>query len=83
MTRHSRAEILAVVRREIYEVQPDAPRDIPESAAFRADLGFDSLELAEYVARMEQAFRVEVPDEEWQSLSTLARVADYIQARLP
>ena len=73
---------MAIVRREIAATRPDAPADLPEETSFRDDLGFDSLELAEYVARMEQAFRVEVPDQDWQALSTLSRVADYVLERL-
>ncbi len=79
----SRADVLAIVRREIAVVKPGAPPDPPPETAFRADLGFDSLELAEYVARMEQIFRVEVPDEDWKRLSTLERVTDYILEQMP
>jgi len=72
---------MEVLLRELKEMKPDLSADISESLSFQDDLGMDSLALSEYIARMEYAFRVEVPDDEWKSLSTLKRVADYVEQR--
>ena len=42
------------------------------------DLGLDSLDVVEFVARVEEVYRVSVPDEDWQQLSTLDRIAEYV-----
>lgn len=76
-----REQIMEVLLRELKEMKPDLSADISESLSFQDDLGMDSLALSEYIARMEYAFRVEVPDDEWKSLSTLKRVADYVEQR--
>jgi len=72
---------MEVLLRELKEMKPGLPSDVTETMSFQDDLGMDSLALSEYIARMEYAFRVEVPDDEWKSLSTLQRVADYVERR--
>lgn len=71
-------------KRELKSIQPDQlPVDWPDDARFREDLGLDSLDLVELVARLEQASGVLVPDADLPQLSSVAATAAYLCARLP
>ncbi|PMP69238.1 MAG: acyl carrier protein [Thermodesulfobacterium geofontis] len=50
-------------------------------ASFVDDLGADSLDLVELVMAMEEAFGMEVPDEEAEKLRTVKDVIEYIKAK--
>lgn len=76
---NSREEILGILRRELSELELELPPEIAEGARFQKDLGLDSLALAVYIACLEQVFQVEIPDEEWQRLTTLGLAADYVE----
>ena len=51
-------------------------------AADWTDWGLDSLDLAELAARIEQHYRLEIPDEDWRGLRNFASLSDYLQARV-
>jgi acyl carrier protein len=59
---------------ELAANQVDCPREqvVPE-AEFEADLGFDSLDVMEFIVKMEEAFGVEIPDEEAEQIKTVAQ----------
>ncbi|MDY6987158.1 MAG: acyl carrier protein [Thermodesulfobacteriota bacterium] len=63
------AEKLSV---EIGEVVPEA--------SFVDDLGADSLDLVELIMAMEEAFDIEVPDEEAEKLQTVQDAINYAKA---
>ncbi|MGH2543376.1 MAG: acyl carrier protein [Ardenticatenaceae bacterium] len=73
---------MTILRRELREMGLALPDEIGEQLAFRDDLGMDSLKVIEYIARLEQAFRVQVGDDEWRQLYTLGLVVDYVEERL-
>jgi len=75
-----RDEVLALLRRELRAVNPAVPEDLAPDVELVADLGLDSLEVVEFVARVEDAYRVAVPDDQWPTLSTLDRIAGYVLA---
>jgi acyl carrier protein len=54
---------------------------IKPEASFVDDLGADSLDLVELVMAMEEAFGMEVPDEEAEKLRTVKDVIEYIKAK--
>jgi len=74
----NRAEVLDLLRRELRRVNPSVPADVGADVELAADLHLDSLDIVEFVARVEEAFRFSVPDGQWQQLSSLARIADYV-----
>ena len=45
---------------------------------FKHELGVDSLDMAEFVARIEQEYRIEIPDEDWSQIATVNLMAEYI-----
>ena len=63
---------------EMLEVEED--RVTPE-ASFVDDLGADSLDLIELITAVEEAFHIEVPDEDVGKMQTLKEAVDYIQAK--
>jgi len=63
------AEKLSV---EVEEVVPEA--------SFVDDLGADSLDLVELIMAMEEAFDIEVPDEEAEKLQTVQDAINYAKA---
>lgn len=73
----TRAEMLDVLRFELHEVNDDIPGDLPDDKELIAELGIDSLDIVEFVARLEYRFRFVVPDDEWQQLATLDAIAAY------
>jgi acyl carrier protein len=54
---------------------------IKPEASFVDDLGADSLDLVELVMAMEEAFGMEVPDEEAEKLRTVKDVIEYIKVK--
>ena len=76
-------EMLAVLLEELHEVNADIPRDLPTDRELTGELGVDSLDVVEFVARLEYRFRFVVPDDEWQRLGTLDQIAAYALERLP
>lgn len=73
-------DVIAVLRSEIRKVKASLPVDVATDALLMTDLGLDSLDCVEFVARVEETYRVCVADDEWQSLTTLDRIADYVVA---
>ena len=49
---------------------------------FRQDLAFDSLDLVEFVSRIEVEFALQIPDEELPQFLTLGAIASYLERRL-
>ncbi|MCI5896240.1 MAG: acyl carrier protein [Candidatus Aphodousia sp.] len=54
--------------------------DIKNESAFIEDLGADSLDTVELVMALEDAFKVEIPDDQQEKLRTVQQAIDYIQA---
>jgi acyl carrier protein len=73
-------DVLEVLRIELRKVKDTLPTDVAGDALLMTDLGLDSLDVVEFVARVEEHYRVTVPDEDWQQLSTLDRIAEYVLA---
>ncbi len=55
----------------------DAEQVKPE-ASFVNDLGADSLDTVELVMALEEAFDMEIPDEEAEKIQTVGQAVDYI-----
>ncbi len=54
--------------------------DITDESAFIDDLGADSLDLVELVMALEAEFNVSIPDEDVESIKTVADAVVYIEA---
>lgn len=58
---------------DIAEVKPEA--------SFQNDLGADSLDLVEVVMALEEAFEVEIPDEDADGIKTVQEAVNYIDQK--
>ena len=56
--------------------------DIKNEASFNEDLGADSLDTVELVMALEDAFKIEIPDEQQENLRTVQQAIDFIQANV-
>jgi len=54
--------------------------EVTPSASFVDDLGADSLDIVELVMAFEEAFEIEIPDEDAEKIKTVKDAADYIAA---
>ena len=57
------------------EAQVDA------SASFVDDLGADSLDIVELVMALEEAFELDIPDEDAEKITTVKDAVEYIEAK--
>jgi len=55
--------------------------DIPD-AKFVDDLGADSLDTVELVMAFEEAFDIEIPDEDAEKILTVGKAIDYIKEKM-
>jgi len=77
-----RDEIMNLLASELRAMDVKLPDILHDELSFRHDLGLDSLALAEFVARMEIVFHVQISDQEWKELATLGLALDYVEKRL-
>ncbi len=55
--------------------------EVTPSASFIDDLGADSLDTVELVMALEEAFDVEIPDEDAEKIRTVQDAIDYIEKK--
>ncbi|GAB6268358.1 MAG: acyl carrier protein [Smithella sp.] len=70
--------ISRLLRKELHNMKPDLPLEYGDGAHFTDQLGLDSLDLAEFVALIEQRYRVEVDDADWKNLSSIHLTAEHV-----
>ncbi len=56
---------------------------VDDSASFVDDLGADSLDIVELVMAFEEAFDIDIPDEDAEKIATVKDAVDYIKAKAP
>ncbi|MEX2261681.1 MAG: acyl carrier protein [Bryobacteraceae bacterium] len=54
---------------------------VDSSASFVDDLGADSLDIVELVMAFEEAFELEIPDEDAEKIATVKDAVDYIEGK--
>ena len=72
-------KILAEVKRIIKEQLDVDENDIKSESTFIDDLGADSLGLVELVLAFEEAFEIDIPDEDTEKIRTVQDAVDYIE----
>jgi acyl carrier protein len=78
-----RAEVLQVVRDKAVEMLEVDAEAVQEDKSFVDDLDVDSLSLVEYTMELEDAFGIELSEEELAGLKTIGALVDLIQTKLP
>ncbi len=75
-TKNSVADQIA----EIISNQIQCPKEqIVPNAEFVSDLGFDSLEQVEFIMAAEEAFNIEIPDEDAEQIKTVQQAISKIE----
>lgn len=75
-------ETIELKLREIMQdMKPALDKEFGIQDDFKDDVGLDSLDLTEYVARIENAFLIEVDDKDWKQLINLKCCMEYIQSK--
>lgn len=75
-------KILEELRLKLNSVKPRLPLNFPPDDDFREVWALDSLDLVEFVARIEQHYKISIPDADLEKFTTLNRVVDYVSERL-
>lgn len=73
-------DITAEVKKIIKEQLDVDEKDIKPEATFVDDLGADSLGTVELVLAFEEAFEIDIPDEDAEKIRTVQDAINYIQA---
>ena len=73
-------DIGSEVKRIIKEQLDVEEKDIKAESTFIEDLGADSLGLVELVLAFEEAFEIDIPDEDTEKIKTVQDAIDYVQA---
>ena len=83
MAKLSKTEILQEIVAAIYDCQPELEgTQIDENTNINTDLGIDSMGMIMIITRLEGNFDIMVPQQEWDSLSTLADVVNAFESRM-
>jgi acyl carrier protein len=59
-----------------------SPEQVKGAASFVEDLKADSLAVVELVLALEEAFKIEIPDEDTEQIKTVQDAVDYIKAHV-
>jgi acyl carrier protein len=59
-----------------------SPEEIEPAASFMDDLGADSLDIVELVMAMEEAFDIEIPDDDASQMERIRDAIAYIRTRV-
>jgi len=71
-------DVLGEVKKIIKEQLDVEEEDIKSESSFIDDLGADSLGLVELVLAFEEAFEIDIPDEETEKIRTVNDAVSYI-----
>ncbi|MFQ3596868.1 MAG: acyl carrier protein [Chloroherpetonaceae bacterium] len=73
------------VRTKVYDIIVNkmgiAREQIKDESKFTDDLGADSLDTVELVMEFENQFQIQIPDEDYEKISTVYSVVEYIIER--
>ena len=70
------------VKKCTVDVLQVAPEQVTMEAKFGDDLDADSLDLVELVMALEEAFDIEVPEEELEGIETVGQAFDLVKAKI-
>ena len=77
-----RNEIFEKVKKAVVEQLDVREEEITEESTFVQDLGADSLEVVEIVMALEEAFNIEIPDDEVDQIKTVGDAVQFIESKL-
>jgi len=75
----TKEEIKKAIVEEIYNIAPDYEgENIDENANIQEEVEIDSYDFLNLLTALYEKFDVEVPEEDYSKVDTLAKMADYI-----
>lgn len=75
-------DIYARLKELIVELLEIDEAEIKTAASFMDDFGADSLDIIELLTAVEDAFKIEIPDEDAGKLQTVQNAIDYVAAKV-
>ena len=75
-------EILERMRPLVADKLSISEDEVVITAAFKADLGADSLDLVELVMGLEEEFNISIPESDMGKIITVQDAVDYVTAKL-
>jgi len=76
------SEIAGKVKKIIEEQLGVSADQVTDDASFIDDLGADSLDTVELVMALEEAFDIEIPDEDAEKMTTVAAAIEYLEQKV-
>jgi acyl carrier protein len=80
-TENSMSDTLTKVQEVVAKQLSIDVSEVKPEANFQNDLGADSLDTVELVMALEEAFDVEIPDEDAETVTTVQAAVDYIDKK--
>ena len=74
-------KVLQFLQSNIVDIKPTLPRELPLEDHFVEIWGLDSLDLVEFVARIELEYKIEISDEDYKELYNMNKILDYMETR--
>jgi acyl carrier protein len=78
----SETETFAQLKKLIVELLEVDESEVVPQASFVGDFNADSLDFIELITAVEDAFKIEIPDEDAEKLQTVQDAVDYIESRI-
>jgi acyl carrier protein len=70
------------VKKVVAEQLDVSEEEVTPQASFVEDLGADSLDMVELTMAFEEAFDIEIPDEEAEKISTVQDAVNYLEEKI-
>lgn len=77
----SREQVEQKVKQIIVEQLGVDENQVDNTASFVDDLGADSLDIVELIMAFEEAFELDIPDEDAEKITTVKDAIDYIESK--
>ena len=75
-----RAQVVEELRSILVEQLGVDASEVTEESSFQEDLNADSLDLVELIMEMEDRFKLKIPDEDAEKISTVGEAVNYVDA---
>ena len=79
----TRDDIKEAVREILEEITPDEDlSNLKEDVSFRDQLELDSMDFLDIVMSLRKKYRVQIPEEDYPQLASMASTVDYLEPRM-
>lgn len=76
-------DIRQVILDILERIAPDEDlSDLDDSVAFREQMELDSMDFLDIVMELRKAYRVQIPEEDYHNLNTMATTVSYLEPKL-